>query len=151
MPRAHLILGIAVAAPAARRGPEADAALKRALADPEWNVQMAAAKVLGPREESAILDDLVAGLESDDHLLRRGCVLTLARNPRTGGLRWKPTPPNAAVVDRSRRHSVRRSCSSTTSHHRSRRRAVAVPFAASPTSGRRPPGGVVETRGNQGL
>jgi HEAT repeat protein len=70
----------AIASLAGRSDALAVAALKGALADPEWQVQMAAAKILGPAGEKAILDELIAALDGDDLQQRKGCVLALAHS-----------------------------------------------------------------------
>ncbi|MAE65774.1 MAG: hypothetical protein CMJ18_16010, partial [Phycisphaeraceae bacterium] len=58
----------------------AKTAVKRALADPEHDVRLAAAKVLAEMKDPAVLDDLIAGLDHDDLHARKGSVLALARH-----------------------------------------------------------------------
>ena len=72
------IRAAAVAAVGRGNDPRAMAALKRALAVPEPVVQLAAAKVLGLKDDSTILDELIAGLESNDVQVREGHALALA-------------------------------------------------------------------------
>jgi len=51
--------------------PRAKTALKRAIADPEHDVRLAAAKVPAEMKDSAILDELIAGLDRDDRYICR--------------------------------------------------------------------------------
>ena len=53
-------------------------ALMAALGVPDWDVQKAAARVLGP--DPAVLDELITGLEGDQDQRRIGCALALAHS-----------------------------------------------------------------------
>ncbi len=60
------------------KDPRRLAALRRALADLEHDVRLAAEKALSATKDEAVLNELVAGLDIDDVLIRDGCVLALA-------------------------------------------------------------------------
>ena len=60
--------------------PRAKTAMKHAVADPEHDVRLAAAKVPAEMKDSAILDELIAGLDRDDLHARNGSVLALVRH-----------------------------------------------------------------------
>ena len=58
----------------------AKTAVKRALADPEHDVRLAAAKLLAEMKDPAVLDELITGLDHDDLHARKGSVLALAHH-----------------------------------------------------------------------